>query len=277
MNILLPTDFSKLSDSTIVYSLDSFIGRTCTFYLLNLSKVLDYTTPNLFTASPRESLYDSLLHQKKVKLEKLQRHLEKTYAQEQFEIHLLTGHDIFSNAVTKVVKINEIDLICMGTNGISGFQEFILGTHTLRVARQSNCPVMIIPENFIFKEYRSMMLTLDYNQRFKTKFVNQIFKIIGNKNIKCTFLRMPLNENTLEEDRELNEMRASVGNNLLEIKKINGISTKGAIDTYLKNSDFDLNVLIVKKELFLKRILSGSELPKIIKSTKVPLLLVPEE
>lgn len=273
--ILLPTDFSQHSLKTINYALDSFKGRLCTFYLLNLSEVMAYTTPTLLTASPKETLYDTLIGQKQVKLKKLRQGLRRKYTGEEFDFEVLSGHNIFVDAVNNVVELNAIDLICMGTNGISSFRELIFGTHTIRVVRNVKVPVLFVPKDYMFHEYKSIMVTLDYAQRFKAKYVTHLLEVIGKRKCKFLFLRMTEKNVFESEELEMKEIKDSIGANQMEIKRIFNISTIEAIDRMVQDSHIDLNVIPVKKEFLLERLFSGNLMSKAVETTKIPLLIIP--
>ncbi|HUH25804.1 MAG TPA: universal stress protein, partial [Flavobacterium sp.] len=48
------------------------------------------------------------------------------------------------NEVTEVAKVNNIDLIVMGSHGASGFKELFIGSNTEKVIRTSEVPVLAI-------------------------------------------------------------------------------------------------------------------------------------
>jgi nucleotide-binding universal stress UspA family protein len=55
------------------------------------------------------------------------------------------------------------DLMVAGTNGIDDMYQFFFGTNSYRIIKEVECPVMIIPEGYDFKEMKSVVFTTDYS------------------------------------------------------------------------------------------------------------------
>jgi nucleotide-binding universal stress UspA family protein len=47
-------------------------------------------------------------------------------------------------AIVKYANENHLDLIVLGSRGLNGLQEFVLGSVSHKVAKRANCPVMIV-------------------------------------------------------------------------------------------------------------------------------------
>lgn len=47
-------------------------------------------------------------------------------------------------AIVKYANENQVDLIVLGSRGLNGLQEFVLGSVSHKVAKRANCPVMIV-------------------------------------------------------------------------------------------------------------------------------------
>ncbi|TFE23444.1 universal stress protein [Cohnella luojiensis] len=47
-------------------------------------------------------------------------------------------------AIVKYANENNVDLIVLGSRGLNGLQEFVLGSVSHKVAKRANCPVMIV-------------------------------------------------------------------------------------------------------------------------------------
>lgn len=74
---------------------------------------------------------------------------------------LKTSYIIESGKVYKQIcnyaKVAKADLIVMGTHGIKGFREFVIGSNTFRVVREAECPVLSI-QNFAPARLKKIML-----------------------------------------------------------------------------------------------------------------------
>jgi hypothetical protein len=49
--------------------------------------------------------------------------------------------------IEEVVKDHAIDLIVMGTRGVSGMEEFFIELNTEKVIRRVSCPVLAVPSS----------------------------------------------------------------------------------------------------------------------------------
>lgn len=60
----------------------------------------------------------------------------------QFEIKILHGEP--GPAVVEYTNKNNFDVVVIGSRGLNGLQEFVLGSVSHKVAKRANCPVLIV-------------------------------------------------------------------------------------------------------------------------------------
>lgn len=273
-NILLPTDFSKCSTNAILYVLNLFKGTSCKFHLLSIYKASSYTSGDLMKASKDASLYDILISENKLKLDKLITKMQKNCAGEKFEYNALTDYNVFTDSINKFLEVENIDLIVMGTNGVSDAHEKIFGSHTLRVIRKVDSPLLIIPENSRFHSLRRLLLSLDYSIDFEQASLQPLLKLVGNHCFSLHILKLSEPDaNAAAEAQEEEELKHHFEIYNPSYHKVSGVPAGEAINTFVQSMDIDMNVLPVKKEVFLERIF-GSKLADILYSTTVPLFIL---
>ncbi len=107
-NVLLPTDFSENSINAIDYAIKLFANSEMNFFVLNVQKISDFTTSELMTSSPSDSIYKGMLEDNKLKIEKLVEKLEAENSSEKFIFKSLLDYDIFTDAIRQAVKLYEI-------------------------------------------------------------------------------------------------------------------------------------------------------------------------
>jgi nucleotide-binding universal stress UspA family protein len=59
-----------------------------------------------------------------------------------YEIKVLHGEP--GPAIVEYVNKNKIDIVVIGSRGLNGLQEFVLGSVSHKVAKRANCPVLIV-------------------------------------------------------------------------------------------------------------------------------------
>jgi nucleotide-binding universal stress UspA family protein len=78
--------------------------------------------------------------QRKVRMKEVEKRALK--AGVSYEIKILHGEP--GPTIVKYVNDNNIDLVVIGSRGLNGLQEFVLGSVSHKVAKRANCPVLIV-------------------------------------------------------------------------------------------------------------------------------------
>ena len=270
-NILLPTDFSKNSKNAIEYSLKLFEGETVTFHILNSQKPTGYITADVLYGAAGDSVYDGILDDNKKELEKLIRHCESQSENENFTFVPKIDFDNIVDAVNQAVSLNNIELIIMGTNGATGAEEVVFGSNTLKLIRKANCPVLAIPEGYVYNKIESVLLSVNYQYELKTDALVVILDIVRKHD--STLKILEIEENNVE-------VNSPKGNYIDLFKGINierfcikNIPSAVAIDAFTQLIPVQLHAMFVERKSLLDRFIFGSETSKISYSSKVPLLI----
>lgn len=270
-NILLPTDFSKNSKNAIEYSLKLFEGETVTFHILNSQKPTGYITADVLYGAAGDSVYDGILDDNKKELEKLIRHCESQSENENFTFVPKIDFDNIVDAVNQAVSLNNIELIVMGTNGATGAEEVVFGSNTLKLIRKANCPVLAIPEGYVYNKIESVLLSVNYQYELKTDALAVILDIVRKHD--STLKILEIEENNVE-------VNSPKGNYIDLFKGINierfcikNIPSAVAIDAFTQLIPVQLHAMFVERKSLLDRFIFGSETSKISYSSKVPLLI----
>lgn len=275
-NILLPTDFTDCSLNAIRYALQFFRGQSCNFYLLSIHKAWDYATEDLMAASAEESVYDSVIRDNRQKLDQLIDELKKGVGDQAFQLKAIAGYDVFTDAINQAVELNEIDLIVMGTDGVKGPKEAILGSHSIRVLRKVNCPLLVVPLNFTFQKLEKGLLALASEKVFQKTAAEALLSLAHGCHPAVEVLRMLSAEQTGADPAEEHEIARAFKGYKVEVHAVKDVPFTEAVNSSVQVMNADLVLLPVKREEFLARLLSGSEVSRIIYTTRVPILVVHE-
>jgi len=277
MKILLPTDFSETARNAMEYALNFFKGESCTFYFLNIYTAGNYTTGDLWQASGEESVYDALLLNKKIKLEVLIDQLEQEYRNKKYKFKGIADYDEFTDAINQVVELNEINFIVMGTEGAKGVKELVFGTHTQNVIHKVDCPILVVPKGIVFKGFKKILLTLDYDYKFNLSVIKPLIRLMTKHKTSLDILRMKKEDaNSDDLVKEEKKIERSFKGTKHKIHMISEVHTVEAINSLVQAMRIDMNVISAKKELFLDRVLYGSSVSKIINRSRIPLLVLHE-
>jgi nucleotide-binding universal stress UspA family protein len=63
--------------------------------------------------------------------------------------------------IQKIIDTEAIDLIVMGTQGVSGIDEILVGSNTEKIVRMATCPVLTIRHNAQVQDFKKIILATD--------------------------------------------------------------------------------------------------------------------
>jgi nucleotide-binding universal stress UspA family protein len=149
--ILIPTDFSEYSNYALEYG--SFIAKEkgCKLFILHIVR------------HKKDKESTALI--KKLNDIKDLKYLKGI----DFEIVLEEGGTI-SKAITKAAEKHKVDLIIMGSNGVSNIEEMLLGSNTENVIRHSKINVLTIKHKMDGLHIKSILFPSDFSPEAFTVF-----------------------------------------------------------------------------------------------------------
>jgi nucleotide-binding universal stress UspA family protein len=276
-NILLLTDFSQNSSNAIHYALNLFNEDTCSFVILHVKSSASYTTDDLMTAG-NESIYNSIVASEKKKIASLIAELKRDYKTENFQFDAIVDYDVLTDAINQVVKAKEIDLIVMGSNGVTGAKEVIFGSNTVNVIRKVNCDTLVIPEDFEYIKPKEVLLPLDSSDSISGSAFLRLLKFVKKPQSFIHILRInPSGVIPDIQSEDLNHTVYFLKDNPYKYNVVNNIPIDEVVSTYIQTNDINLTALIVQKESLFERFFMGSPTTKIGNHLQVPLLVFHED
>lgn len=269
-NILLLTDFSRTSKNAIEFVLEFFKNEPCHFITMYVHKVSSYTSDNLMLA-PSENLYNSLINEQKEALNILIEHYKKENNNDKHIFEAIIDFDNFIDAINQTIKIKNIELVVLGSNGKTGAQEIIFGSNTLNVIRRVKCTTFIIPENYNYSKNKKAVLPLDSKDSLHGVALTELNTFISSYNYNLNVLRI------ISHD-EYSAFTFYDQSNLGSIKHdyfvIRDIPTHYATNSFIQIKDIGLSVIIAHKEKLFHRFLKGSSISKLNSTLHIPILVL---
>ncbi|MEZ4858177.1 MAG: universal stress protein [Flavobacteriaceae bacterium] len=266
--ILLPTDFSKNSLNAINYAMDFFKGKTCEFYFLNVQKPSEFVSSDIYTASPIDStIYASIAQDNKKQLDALVGAYSKKYASESFTFEGIFDFDVFVDAIQQIIHSKNIELIIMGTNGATGADEVLFGSNTLKVIRNVQHPILVIPENYTFNGFASLLFTLKEEDDIHPEALSPIGDMIKGNKVSLQVLQL---------DTTKQMPHSPILSDFSEIKyhAIEAVPTPEAVSSFEQLFSVDMHAIFIKPKSFFERIFSGTDTPQLSYESRVPLLVL---
>jgi nucleotide-binding universal stress UspA family protein len=211
-NILLPTDFSENSWNAIKYALQLFKNETCKFYLLNAYTPVIYDVEYVLGNPAQFGLGDAIRENALKKLDDFKIRIAKEFKNPKHTIETMAAFNTLVSELKEVVKKKAIDYVVMGTKGATGAREILFGSNTVHVFKNVKCPIIAIPDGFVFEKPHEVLFPTDYEIDYKDHHIKPILNIIALFNTR------------------VNILNATYGYDLSEIQKTN----KKILETYFK-------------------------------------------
>ncbi|WP_203296121.1 universal stress protein [Luteirhabdus pelagi] len=272
--ILLPTDFSDNSKNAILYAMAMFKGEAVTFYFLNVQKSSEYVTDDILSAKPGSSVYEAILADNEAKLKAWMAPIQQQFEAESFSFEAKVDFDSITDAISQAVKLYEIDLIIMGTNGATDAAEKLFGSNTLKVMREVKSPVLAIPEDYSFTQINAMVFSLHHGDELSREDLEPLFSLLKHTNAQLEILDIDddaIAEPTRQEDHNIATAFEGID---YSFHALTGIPTPVGIDAFVQLFPVGLHAMFTTHESFLERFIFGSETSQISYHTRVPLLIL---
>lgn len=176
--ILVPTDFSSQAENALKAAAQLAKKHNCEIHLLHVLEIPLHKVDALSTYNNLpEAMYFMKLAHKQFETLKDKDYLKGLTIHEHVEFH-----EIFKG-VFHVCKKQNIDLIIMGSNGVSGFKEILIGSNTEKVVRTSEIPVLVIKKEHKKFKTKSFVFASDFKDECKTPYKKAVefAEILGAK------------------------------------------------------------------------------------------------
>lgn len=158
--ILIPTDFSDNAWSATVYALKLYAEEVCTFYFIHATKMKASSMSNISNRLLKAMSEDALKELNDIKDMTEEANANANHT---FEI-ILSSEDLLT-AIKSAISTYEIELIVMGTKGITSARDLIFGTNTVDALNTiKSCPLLIIPDEFEYVTPTQIAFPTDFNR-----------------------------------------------------------------------------------------------------------------
>ncbi len=275
-NILLLTDQTTKSQNAHAYAFSLFEDQECTFHLLSIQKIWQFTMDDLMAAGAKSDLDTAILGDERLEVTKLVSLYRIRFNNTKFSFQAHIDYDVFTVAINKAVRGYGIDCIVCGTDGASDIVERLFSSHTLRIIRKVDCPVLIVPKGYQFQKPRQVQYLLDTEDIFEMCGKKLMLEIVRTFKSQIAVFRITTIQEVernsfIQEKVEISKFFPSNGLTYHTISDSDIIETLNYIRLQYPGQ---LKVLSGKRETFLERIFSKSHVSTIVNMAKMPLLIL---
>lgn len=275
--ILLLTDFSKIALNAIMYALELYKTDRCDFYVLNTFKTRFNLIEDLIPPQPGESGYDVPKNKSVNGLKHLSKLIE--FHEDENPYHTFSYLSInkpLLKAVIEIVEQKDIEMVIMGTKGISDKDDSVFGSNAIEIMEKvRNCPVLVIPEKADRLLPKEIVFPTNFKASYKKRELNYLIDIAKKCNSAIRILHINNNE---EIEKELIENKKMLEEYFHGLKysthTLSGVSVSAGIRCFVDSRESDMITFINRKHKFFGSILTQPLVKNIGYKLKVPVLVL---
>ncbi|AUC81160.1 universal stress protein [Lacinutrix sp. Bg11-31] len=272
--ILLPTDFSKNSKNAIDYAMALCKKWECTFYILNVQKQSEFILDDLIAAPANSSVHTAIAKDNKEELNCFLSKIKKLNTNKNFTFKPLFDFDSLTNAINQVVTAKEIDLVIMGTNGVTGAKETVFGSNTLNVIRKVNCPILTIPENHKFSTIESILFSTEDCKDFNKDGIKPLTDILSVFKAELSVLDLDFANYPEVQDNHTKCLTNLFNEQPFKYYSVTQVPSIMVISTITQIHNYNIHALFIEAKSFFERFLFGSNVDEISYNSTLPLLIL---
>lgn len=142
-NIAFCTDFSANADEAFITAKDLAWHYGATLHIVHVMVNFSVSPPLHSTYMPIEYDPNFVEQVSAAAKEAIQnRYLSTLKEKQAYQVHLLSGYA--ATEILRLAKEAQIDLIVMGSHGLTGLAHVLFGSTTDRVVRKAHCSVLTV-------------------------------------------------------------------------------------------------------------------------------------
>lgn len=185
--------------------------------------------------------------------------------------HRLMDGDLIYN-LKNVVAEDNIDFVIMGTNGISDWTTFFLGSNTSSVISGVEVPVLCVPIDAKFKKIKIIGFTTRYREKDK-KELRKVLKIAKKTNakVRSLYVKTTASDVSLET---IKEWEREFSDENVEFLVLPSDDVKETIIDFILFKDIDILTTITHKRSFFESLFDSGFTKKITKEVSIPVLVM---
>lgn len=190
-HILIPTDYSKNAFNALVYALELFANQECTFHIFHSYFLGRSSQGSLLFPEPEQHEYDALARFSSDSMGRLKTKVGLLTDNPKHTVHFDHKLGTLVESIDEKVKLEKIDLIIMGTRGITDDSKVAYGRNSVNVMESiRDCAVLAIPANVSYKKINEIVFPTNFKSQFIEKEIKTFVNIARQKNTPIRIVHM---------------------------------------------------------------------------------------
>ncbi len=217
--IIVPIDFSKHSEYALKAAASLARKNNAEIIVLNMLEMSDIMLTTTGGNQKAKTMFFYKLAEQELSI-----FLKKDYL-ENIKVKPIIKHFKVFSEVNDLANKENADLVVMGSHGVNGVKEFVLGSNTERVVRYSQIPVLVVKNELENIEFKNVVFACDFSEEIKTSFLN-VMSMFNQAKINLVYVNLPNDKfkSTLEIEESANNFLMEADGNLDRLKDVHFMS-----------------------------------------------------
>lgn len=193
------------------------------------------------------------------------------------EIQVILRKGRVYQEISKAAKQIDADMIFAGTHGVSGYEQYWIGSNANRIVSQAPCPVVTVRSDYVFKEkIKNILLPLDSSLETKQKLpfaadlakkFNATIHLLKVYNTPLNVIRKRIDKYGEDAQKCLEEKNVKFVTEELEADNV-----AASIIKYSKGNQIDLISIMTDQDITTANKFLGPYAQQLINNSVIPVL-----
>lgn len=272
-NILVAVDFSKASRNASEYAVALARVFKANIVLINAIAppvIIDdvAAAPLIISQSEMVKTYEQLMNGE----------IEALTKKYEIKISGFVQEGYPTNIIDNLAKDIHTDMIVMGMKG-KGSSNAIFGSTTTAMMRKTSVPVLVIPENAIYKSIAVITFATDFDPETELKGYPLLEELIEKYNSFIQILNVQKNELVMTPGDVIGKMKTNHAFSAYAhvFQTIGNKDVVEGINKFIKENPTDVLVMVAHRHSFLERMFGKIYTRLMSHQTKIPLLILEDK
>ena len=269
-NILVPTDFSVPALKGLQIALDLTLKtKSCLMvcHIYHSSSAITSDWENMDQQFKREAQ-----NEMNTFLENIDRSTREAVG---LKIILKEGNIV--NELCKVIEENEVALVVMGTTGGKNFLERFFGTTTESIIKKSLCPVLAIPEKFLFKPIEHIIYASDFEKQEVINMTQLLqVKELYQASLTVLHVKSEAQPDTVDDEEVKTNLRKCFPQEDFRFVQIENKEVAESLVKYVRQQKNTLLAFTIMQRPLWEKLFHNSVTSPLLHQLHVPMLALPQ-
>ncbi|MTI31212.1 universal stress protein [Xanthovirga aplysinae] len=266
--ILCPVDLEPPSKNAVCYAAHLAQKTGATLFLLHVE-------PEISTEGVNDEIEKQKLFDLRQKMADFCHQIQTNF---EINCEYIIKPSYFEETIITIANEQGFDLIVMGTEGISDFEDFVFGTFTLKVVKHSKPPVLVVPAEWHNYTPEKFIYASDYDE-YDPIFIRKVVDLAIVLHAKVIYLHISKHGETFGDElfevssEEIKEELGAKSEYVQFEHMYDEGGTVKALKRYLQKFESGVVVVLKKERSVIGNLFHRSLTKKLTLAAKMPLLV----